>query len=288
MIISSPAKLPFGHATGRAYIRRLNLGLAGFVLSLIVSWGNPAAAQTPYSLDPAREAILLGIGAGGSLTGFAVHDAIAPLTPEEIEGLSRASVPSFDRGATYRYSTSADKASDWLLFGIMVSPLALAASRPIREDFGTYGTMYGETLLLTLAMGTLTKGIVSRTRPYAYNPDAPMEEKTDVEARKSFYSSHTAFAFASAVFMSVTFQEYEPGSPLRPWIWAGSLATAAAVGVLRYTSGSHFPTDILAGAAIGALAAIAVPALHKAATGDLALSSTAGSRGVQISFQVTL
>jgi membrane-associated phospholipid phosphatase len=269
-------------------LKSSSLGRAALVLLLVASCGTSASAQSPYSLETSREAILFGVGVGGSLAGWAVHDAIVPLTPEEIGALSLSNVPPVDRSATYRYSTAADEASDWLLYGLMASPLALAASRPVREDFGTYGTMYGETLILTLALVELTKGVVSRTRPYVYNPDVPMEEKSDVEARKSFYSSHTAFAYASAVFMSVTFERYNPGSPLRPWIWASSLAAATIVGVLRYTSGSHFPTDILAGAAVGTLAGIAVPALHRVGDDGLALSSAAGTKGVQISFRVAL
>jgi len=253
---------------------------------LIANGAAPARAQSPYALDPAREAILLGGGVAGSLAALAVHNAIVPLTPDEVARLSRSDVNAFDRGATYRYSTAADEMSDWLVYGLVASPFALVMSAPVREDFRTYGTMYVETLVLTLAAAQLTKGLALRTRPYAYNPDVPPDEKSTVDVRKSFYSSHTAFAFASAVFMSLTFQAYEPESPLRPWIWAASLSVATASGVLRYTSGSHFPTDILVGAAIGSLAGFAVPALHRIGSGDFAVAPSAGSRGVQISFRV--
>jgi membrane-associated phospholipid phosphatase len=246
-----------------------------------------ATGQSPYSLSPGRETILIGSGVAGSLAAYSLHDAVAPLTAEEVANLSRSDVNPFDRGATYQYSSTASQVSDWLVYVLIASPLALAASGPVRDEFATYGTMYGETLLLTLAAAQLTKGLIPRTRPYAYNPEAPSDDKTAADGRKSFYSSHTAFAFASAVFMSVTFQAYEPDSPWRPWIWAGSLAAATTVGVLRYTSGSHFPTDILVGAAIGALAGFAVPALHTIGNGDLTVAPAAEARRVQIAFSIT-
>jgi membrane-associated phospholipid phosphatase len=40
------------------------------------------------------------------------------------------------------------------------------------------------------------------------------------------------------------------------------LGTAAAVGGLRIAAGKHFPTDILAGAAVGSLVGYLVPRLH--------------------------
>lgn len=261
--------------------RAVTLGLA---LTCVLS----VRAQAQYSLDATREAVLIGGGLAGSIAAYAIHDQVVPLTPEEVARLSNLDVNSFDRGATYRYSPAADEASDWLVYGIVLSPLALMASPSVRQDVATYGTMYGEMLLLTLAATQLTKGLVLRTRPYAYNPYVPMEEKTSEEARKSFYSSHTAFAFASAVFMGVTFEAYEPGSPLRPWVWAASLSAAVTVGVLRYTSGSHFPTDILVGAAIGALAGYAVPALHRVGEGELSVMPAAGPRTVHVAFRIAL
>ena len=123
-----------------------------------------------------------------------------------------------------------------------------------------------------------------RTPPYAYNPEVPLDQKTTVDARKSLCSIHTAFAFASVVFMSITFQAYEPSSPLRPRVWAASLAAATSVSILRYSSGSHLPTDILVGAAVGTLAGITVPAVHAVGNGDHGLALAAGSSGVRIAF----
>jgi membrane-associated phospholipid phosphatase len=48
------------------------------------------------------------------------------------------------------------------------------------------------------------------------------------------------------------------------WAFVACGAVAAGVGVLRVVAGKHYPTDVLAGAAAGALIGWAVPALHRA------------------------
>ena len=41
------------------------------------------------------------------------------------------------------------------------------------------------------------------------------------------------------------------------------MAAAATTGYLRYAAGRHYPTDILAGAAMGAFVGYIVPSLHE-------------------------
>ena len=104
----------------------------------------------------------------GGLVAYGVHDQAVGLTVEEVAALSRSDVNAFDRGATYRYSTGADELSDWMAYALVLSPAALLMSAPVREDAATFGVMYGETVLLTMVAVQLTKGLVLRTRPYAY------------------------------------------------------------------------------------------------------------------------
>ncbi len=54
-----------------------------------------------------------------------------------------------------------------------------------------------------------------------------------------------------------------PDSHSKNLVWAGCLATASVTGYLRYAAGYHFPTDILAGAALGAFTGWLVPQLHE-------------------------
>ena len=104
----------------------------------------------------------------------------------------------------------------------------------------------------------------------------------------SFFSRHTSLAFASAVFLATTHDAYYPDSEARPYVWAGSLLAAAAVGWMRYEAGEHFPTDIIAGAVVGSAVGYAVPRLHRAGEKRLILIPfrNGGRTGVMLEVRI--
>ena len=77
------------------------------------------------------------------------------------------------------------------------------------------------------------------------------------------------------VFTASVFESLYPDSSARGWVWGGCLTAAATTGYLRYAAGRHFPTDILAGAAIGALAGYLVPKWHEVEPYDPGLDPAA-------------
>lgn len=237
-------------------------------------------AQSPYTLKTGREAALLGAGAAFYGAAYAFNKTLDPLTPAQISQLNPASVPRFDRSATTKYSVGADKLSDVTLSVGISSSCAImgvsantfyrqnAVPTPTRYTFFTrelytVGVMYAETMLLTNGLKSTVKNAVERTRPYAYNPVAPLADKLDKDTQRSFYSGHAANAFATAVFAAEVFRHYNPNSKAKPWVWLGSLGLASGTAYLRYEAGQHFPTDLLAGAAIGSLAGWGIPKLHE-------------------------
>jgi len=242
-----------------------------------------ALCQSPYRLNTSQEVVLLSSGVVAGVTAILVQGHIDPLSEQEVAALSRQDVNAFDRGATWNYSEKAGTASDYLVYGLIAAPPALLLDQRIRDDWQTFGVMYAEAMLLTGATVQLVKGLVARTRPYAYNPDAPLEIRTSVDASNSFYSSHTAFAFAAAVFLGVTYSAYFPDSRWRPWVWAMSLTAASAVGYLRFEAGEHFPTDILTGAVVGAAIGYLVPALHRVEAEQVSVSPVVGTRAGHLS-----
>jgi len=256
------------------------------IIAVCILSPHTAAAQSPYRLELSKDIVVVSTGFGAGIVALLLDERLDPLTTEEISALSRDDVNAFDRGATYQYFISASTASDILVYTVIASPLTMLIDQRVRNDWGTYLLMYSETMLWTGASAQLVKNSVARTRPYVYNPDAPMEEKTTRDARKSFYSSHTAFAFASAVFLSTTYSCYFSDSRWTPYIWAGSLTAAALVGVLRYQAGMHYPTDIIVGAGIGALIGYAIPALHRVETNSYSVRP--GWRNGGIALNVTL
>ncbi len=192
-----------------------------------------------------------------------------------LPNLSRNDVNWFDRGATNNWSQTAADWSDVLLATAIASPLFLFGSSAVRNDAGTYATMYVQNVLSVYSVSHLPKALVNRYRPYVYNKDVSNEEKQSLDATHSFLSAHTAVGFASAIFLSVTFDKYNPNSSLSPYIWTSSLLLATSIGYLRYAAGQHFPTDIIAGAVLGSVIGYLIPLIHERSTENVELVTPA-------------
>ena len=245
--------------------------MKNLLLSLFTVTTLTVSAQ-PYSLKKGRELTLLGAGVVTYGAAFALNTTLDPLTPAQVAQLNPGNVPSFDRSATTKFSVGADRLSDATLAGGigLTGVVILTSHSPERRgatftqsDLFTVGVMYVETMLLTNALKDATKNLVERTRPYAYNPVAPLEEKLDKDTQRSFYSGHASNAFATAVFAAEVFRHYHPNSAAKPWVWIGSMGLASTTPYLRYHAGTHFPSDLLVGAAMGSLAGWGIPKLHE-------------------------
>jgi len=237
--------------------------LAAITFALVLGLPSPTWGQSPYALSWERDGALGASALALGLGAWLAQDATPPLTVDQINALSSFDINPLDRGATRLYSEDASVASDWILYSLITVPLAMLADRRVRDDWQTYLLMYAETLALNGGAGQLVKAVTGRTRPYAYNPDVPVELKMSPIARESFYSSHTSFAFSSAVFLAATLVDYGADADLAPYAVGLAALGATAVGVLRYASGKHFPTDVLVGALAGSLIGWAIPALHR-------------------------
>ena len=247
------------------------------ILFLAAAIALPARGASPYERSWSKDGWIAGLSAAAGAGAIVVSQTPSPLTAAEINTLSRESVNWFDRSATDRYSESIDDASDVVIYGVVAAPMALFAGKCVRDDWETFSLMYVETIALAAILPAFAKGTVERIRPYAYNPDAPMDVKTTSDAKKSFFSRHASMAFASAVFLSTAYDDYYPDSHASPYIWIGSLLAASAVGYMRYSSGQHFPTDIVTGAIVGSAVGYLIPRLHRADHGTPGLASTAAA-----------
>jgi membrane-associated phospholipid phosphatase len=100
-------------------------------------------------------------------------------------------------------------------------------------------------LLLSIAANTL----VSETLKLTINEERPADKyptAISVNSKvhgKSFPSGHAALAFTTATTISLEYHKWYVTVPA--FLWAGS------VGYSRMYLGKHYPTDVLAGAALG-------------------------------------
>jgi membrane-associated phospholipid phosphatase len=265
--------------------RAAGLALALAVLAGTVP-GRAAEPPFPYELDNGREAAVLGGAAVLFGAGYLADRGNRSLTPAEIAAHDPAALPAFDRAAAGNWSPRADRASDVLLYGLTAAPLSLMLTDRGGKEPGTLGLMYLQTYALQGGVVYLLKNLVARSRPFVYNDDpaVPADLKASRTARRSFPSGHTSSAFAAMIFTATTYAKLYPDSGSRGWVWGGCLTAAATTAYLRYAAGRHFPTDILAGAAIGSLAGWLVPRWHEADGGGLRDPSAKSHPGLTVAW----
>jgi membrane-associated phospholipid phosphatase len=216
-----------------------------------------------YKLKPAIDVPLTVVGSAWTLYAFSKIYDRDPSTVEKIESLRTSGIPRFDRWAADVYSEKAAETSDLFFYGSMPLPLLLMLDKKIRKDAGKIAFMYLEAMAVTGVIYSGSSYLTSRYRPYAYNPEAPMIQRTRGGAKNSFFAGHVALVGTSTFFMAKVFSDYHPDSKIK-WIpyTVASVATGA-VAYLRYKGGRHFPSDILIGTALGPLSGILIPHFHK-------------------------
>jgi len=252
--------------------RRILLSIALLVASLTP----PAAAQErpfPYVLG-SRDAGLLPAGLGLSLLGYHFTQRLDSLTAADIAPLRPDDINAFDRPAARYWSPSWGDASDWTLSALLGGAVVASFVPPVREgrwrNTVTLGTMFAESYLLVAGVTYTTKALAGRNRPFVYNTNFSVDERlalSDADpqvARQSFFSGHSAMAFATATLMSQLFTDVYGRSTTSDVLWVSSLSVASVTAYARVKAGMHYPSDVLVGAAVGTAIGLVVPRLHRA------------------------
>jgi membrane-associated phospholipid phosphatase len=108
----------------------------------------------------------------------------------------------------------------------------------------------------TTVIATLIKRLLSRVRPGRENAGKFLGPFwSHANYRESFPSSHSASAVALSVFLAILYP------PAAPTFWALALGCAT----LRYLLDAHWPSDVLAGVALGYATAHAIARLFHVA-----------------------
>jgi membrane-associated phospholipid phosphatase len=161
---------------------------------------------------------------------------IAALDRAAVSRLARVNSPALDR-AMPALSELANHGKLWFALGACLQATGnRRAGRAARRG------------LVSLAAASATaniigKGLSSRRRPDAEIPAA--RRLAHAPWTSSFPSGHAASAAAFATGATIEMPE----------LGAGVIALAVAVGASRVVTGVHYPSDVLAGFAIGAAAA---------------------------------
>jgi membrane-associated phospholipid phosphatase len=133
-----------------------------------------------------------------------------------------------------------------VLWIVLAALLALAAGKPpVRIALITAATVWTADLL-----AALLKIAFDRERPYEVIPQADPLLRWDIST--AMPSGHASASAAAAVILG-----YLLGGR---WGWAVALL-AVAVGFARVYIGVHYPSDVLAGAAVGAAVGLVAVAL---------------------------
>ncbi len=126
----------------------------------------------------------------------------------------------------------------------IVAPAAMLIVGLIKKDSVLIhnGIKTSGAILLTTIVTTGLKYGINRTRPYNEYP-LLFHAKTKTN-QYSFPSGHTSSAFSTATSLSLAYPKW--------YVIAPSYLYACSVAYSRMYLGVHYPTDVLAGAIIGA------------------------------------
>ncbi|OQX75475.1 MAG: hypothetical protein B6D64_11575 [Bacteroidetes bacterium 4484_276] len=223
--------------------------------------------ENPYVRGFKHELPFIATGAGLLTTGFVLQavNPTQPFTIPELDNLNRDDINPFDRPASYNYSPQAAKTSDIIRLGVLILPAIFLSNHHTRPNIGSLLVMGLEVGAITYGLTLTVKNIANRPRPYVYNTDVPVDERTNDISKKSFFSGHASFTASFSFFTAKVISDYHPNmkTGLKIAVWSTAAIIPAVTGYLRVESGKHFPTDVITGYAIGAFAGWIVPQLHK-------------------------
>jgi membrane-associated phospholipid phosphatase len=229
---------------------------------------NPLPTLAPPALARPTDRLRLSVPWDGAVAAASSATLVLSLLiPVDQTSRWNTQLLPFDSHLEGRYSGKAASLSNVLLAIDVAVPPALFLGQGIDAAMGQRTVVYGETLLVSLALDYLAKPLVSRPRPYTYSTDTAVTAQTQSEGKDthlSFYSRHASTTFAASVSGALLFAQSTSDTNARAAVWFAELALASATADLRTRAGMHFYSDVLVGAAIGSAVGVTVPYLHGA------------------------
>lgn len=237
---------------------------AALVVASVVIVGAPSAradgaSSSPYALSTELDLSVYAV-AGTFAAGWLLRHQLAP--PPCAPVCDASTLNPLDKLAAGNWSTGWATFSDVGIATLLVGTAATVVATDGVRDAWTDLVVVFESVIVSNALAALSDEAARRPRPFVYGDAAPLSERTDGNAGLSFFSGHSAAAFSATVALASTLHRRDPrGDSWWIALGVGGLASAA-IATARVLSGNHFPTDVLAGAAVGSSVGFVVPALH--------------------------
>jgi membrane-associated phospholipid phosphatase len=263
--------------------------------SLTTCYGQ--SSDFPYKLSYATDIPLVTGALSATIADYYIEKKteINYLPFDEVKKLNANDIPQFDRSVTKNWSPELDDPSDITRGIVNASPVIIIFPQLNEEKWKNIivlTVMYLEGNVLNDNITDITKYLTERKRPYLYNTTSITEQEKfwlcqpgGDYAYTSFFSGHTSSTFYSAVFLSKVVSDIYGKSVFTYVVWGTTLFGAATTGYLRYKSGWHYPSDVLAGALVGSVIGYLVPALHKKEKSDnISLSLNGNQIGIKYIF----
>ena len=225
----------------------------------------------PFQFSYERDVPLLAGGIGIQLWG---HYQL--ISAPDIQPYENRNPLFWDKPFEGTYNELPGQMSNYFL-GAAIYPLWIYygadASENRRLSIAKDLLLLSEVLFWSSGLNLWVRSSQLWSRPLRYSDEPSDEIKNKAEATGSFYSGHAANSFAVATFLSYTFKKKYPNHKgFSSVVWS-SYGLASLVSVLRVSAGKHYPTDIVAGAAIGSFFGWFVPWLHESNAVQMSLSS---------------
>lgn len=222
----------------------------------------------PFCLDLVWDSVLIACGAGLYGSALIAKNVFGGDDYDSSKKYHKSDVNAFDRPFMNEYNHTLDNLGTvTCALTFIALPTALFGGEAAVGNFSNSNlleaaVMLGEAALFTNGIKDWIKLSVQRERPYMYFDERDKDGLENNDFEYSFLSGHTANAFMGATFTTYVFCNYFPDSKLKWPVIATSYLLASGTGVLRMSSGNHFFTDVLAGAAMGSACGFLVPFVH--------------------------